>query len=286
MQHPPRDERPVISDGRGFVPGSSLGLVNGSGIKAVLLTGVYGSGKSTVAKELAYLLEQACEPYALLDLDYLSWGGAGTQLGSAYSRADATRIVSEWCRFFSKPSPILELHFTSRTPKRLFEALTAQSQLRRLGVKWGDYKDLQALVSMDDLIDLTLGGASGVRSLEPLARLRRVERLHIESLRHVRDLSPLSHLTSVTDLEVGGDWRSPRIAHVNSIAFLADMPQLRNLVIHSIIVDSLDYSPLLRLPHLKTLRVMKARGMTPRWEELAESIPALQRRDEHSHGGD
>ena len=57
--------------------GSSLGLVNGSGIKAVLLTGVYGSGKSTVAKEMAYLLEQAGEPYALLDLDYLSWGGAG-----------------------------------------------------------------------------------------------------------------------------------------------------------------------------------------------------------------
>jgi energy-coupling factor transporter ATP-binding protein EcfA2 len=59
------------------VQGSSLGLVNGSGIKAVLLTGVYGSGKSTVAKEMAYLLEQAGEPYALLDLDYLSWGGAG-----------------------------------------------------------------------------------------------------------------------------------------------------------------------------------------------------------------
>jgi hypothetical protein len=44
-----------------FYPGSSLGLVNGSGIKAVLLTGVYGSGKSTVAKEMAYLLEQAGE---------------------------------------------------------------------------------------------------------------------------------------------------------------------------------------------------------------------------------
>jgi len=51
--------------------------VNDRGIKAVLLTGVYGSGKSTVAKEVAYLLEQAGEPYALLDLDYLSWAGAG-----------------------------------------------------------------------------------------------------------------------------------------------------------------------------------------------------------------
>jgi adenylylsulfate kinase-like enzyme len=40
--------------------------VNGSEINAVLLTGLYGSGKSTVALELAYLLEQVGEPYALL----------------------------------------------------------------------------------------------------------------------------------------------------------------------------------------------------------------------------
>ena len=45
--------------------------------KGVLLTGVYGSGKSSVAAEIAYLLEERSQPYALLDLDYLSWGGTG-----------------------------------------------------------------------------------------------------------------------------------------------------------------------------------------------------------------
>lgn len=48
------------------------------GAEGVLLTGVYGSGKSSVAAELAYLLEQRGQPYALLDLDYLSWAGTGT----------------------------------------------------------------------------------------------------------------------------------------------------------------------------------------------------------------
>jgi hypothetical protein len=43
-----------------------------------LLTGVFGSGKSSVAEEIAYLLEQRGDPYALLDLDYLSWAGTGT----------------------------------------------------------------------------------------------------------------------------------------------------------------------------------------------------------------
>jgi adenylylsulfate kinase len=46
--------------------------------EGVLLTGVYGSGKSSVAEEIAYLLEQQGEPYALLDLDYLSWAATGT----------------------------------------------------------------------------------------------------------------------------------------------------------------------------------------------------------------
>jgi len=43
--------------------------------EGVLITGVYGSGKSSVAVEIAYLLEQRRQPYALLDLDFLGWGG-------------------------------------------------------------------------------------------------------------------------------------------------------------------------------------------------------------------
>jgi adenylylsulfate kinase-like enzyme len=36
---------------------------------------VYGSGKSSVAAEITYLLEQRDQRYALLDLDYLGWVG-------------------------------------------------------------------------------------------------------------------------------------------------------------------------------------------------------------------
>jgi len=42
--------------------------------EGVLIAGVYGSGKSSVAAEIAYLLEQPRQPYALLDLDFLGWG--------------------------------------------------------------------------------------------------------------------------------------------------------------------------------------------------------------------
>jgi hypothetical protein len=45
--------------------------------EAVLITGVYGSGKSSVAQEIAYLLEKQSAPYALLDLDFLGWADTG-----------------------------------------------------------------------------------------------------------------------------------------------------------------------------------------------------------------
>jgi hypothetical protein len=43
--------------------------------QGVLVTGVYGSGKSSVAAEIGYELEQRGELYALLDLDFLGWVG-------------------------------------------------------------------------------------------------------------------------------------------------------------------------------------------------------------------
>ena len=80
------------------------------GAEGVLLTGVYGSGKSSVAQEIAYLLEHQGEPYALLDLDYLSWAGTGaddraaefglmpqnlTAVAANYRRAGIRRLASD-----------------------------------------------------------------------------------------------------------------------------------------------------------------------------------------------
>jgi hypothetical protein len=42
-------------------------------IGAILLTGVYGTGKSSLAAEIGGVLEEHDRPYALLDLDFLAW---------------------------------------------------------------------------------------------------------------------------------------------------------------------------------------------------------------------
>jgi hypothetical protein len=49
-----------------------------AGVAAVLLTGVYGSGKTTLAIELVDRLDDAGVPAAAIDLDWLGWYGAPT----------------------------------------------------------------------------------------------------------------------------------------------------------------------------------------------------------------
>ena len=201
---------------------------------------------------------------------------SATQLGTRYSAHRARKIVDEWCDFLAcGPSPITDLTFVTRTPARLFESLAGQAQLQSLAVKWGDYDDLSPLTGMHELTRLKLGGASSLRTVTPLSQMPQLRELLIDSLRHVHDVSALGSLTRLRSLEVGGNWMTPRIAHVDSIAFLRRLPELEGLVLHSIIVDDLDYSPLLALDGLEEVRVMPARGMRPSHEDLCSAIPAL-----------
>ena len=53
---------------------------------AVILTGVYGSGKTTVMEEMASILEERDVPYAAIDLDWLVWANIPDAHGAAGHR--------------------------------------------------------------------------------------------------------------------------------------------------------------------------------------------------------
>jgi hypothetical protein len=81
--------------------------MSASDASAVLITGVYGSGKTSVVEEIADLLEHQHRPYALIDLDYLSWFGSGHLDGHVDQRimlANLAAVVSNYrdvgVRFF------------------------------------------------------------------------------------------------------------------------------------------------------------------------------------------
>ena len=80
-------------------------------------------------------------------------------------------------------------------------------------------------------------------------------------------------LSGMTRLELGGDWMAPRNGHLPSILFLRDLRNLQHLLLHTVIVDDKDYSPLMDLAKLQKVRVMAARGMSPSIEELKARLP-------------
>ena len=58
-------------------------MINGNGLsggeEAVLITGVFGSGKTSVVQEIADVLEQRGASYAAVDLDWLAWFDTGAE---------------------------------------------------------------------------------------------------------------------------------------------------------------------------------------------------------------
>lgn len=197
-----------------------------------------------------------------------------TQLGSDHTASAARRVVAEWVELFSAgPSPIRRLELTSRTPARLFAALSGQTQLESLAVKWGDYADLSPVSRMSSLQVLSLRGASKVTSVDALGGLVGLRSLTIEGFKEIVDPSPLGRLTALARLELGGNWTAPRDGHLPSIGFLGDLRGLTDLLLHTVVVDDRDYSPLLDLPALEKVRVMEVRGMSPSIEELRAALP-------------
>ena len=68
--------------------------------EGVLITGVYGSGKSSVAAEIAHLLQERRQPYALLDLDFLGWAGVNFDdraAGYSLMLRNLAAVVSNYC---------------------------------------------------------------------------------------------------------------------------------------------------------------------------------------------
>lgn len=197
------------------------------------------------------------------------------------------RLLDDWSEFFATgPTDIWDLAFPMRMPKRLFDSLATQTQLRRLAVSWGVYDDLTALVGMGELLELELESATSVTTLEPLRALTRLESLDIGGAWRVHDYSAIGALTNLRQLSLGGG--SEKRQHVASLEFLVDLRQLARLQL-SLVPDRLDYSPILAMTWVEemdlwTLETHRKR-MAPSMIDLEWALPGLQRRRSDVHAG-
>jgi hypothetical protein len=62
--------------------------------EGVLVTGVYGTGKTSVCEELAELLESAGAAYCAIDLDWLTWFGIAGLDSAAVRRVELANIAT------------------------------------------------------------------------------------------------------------------------------------------------------------------------------------------------
>jgi hypothetical protein len=191
------------------------------------------------------------------------------------TRSRAVQMVDEWCEFFrSGPSPIERLEFTSRTPKRLFAALASQTQIRSLTLKWGDYDDLSVLAGMRGLSELHMGSATAITDLAPLASLPTLRKLTIEGAFRIRDYTPLGQMERLEQLGIYSSPHGSPVLHTDSAEFLTTMSALRTLGF-DVVIDTGDYSPFLRLPHVEWIYLKKSRNMSPSYADLEWAVPGI-----------
>ncbi|GAA2074033.1 hypothetical protein [Microbacterium hatanonis] len=200
------------------------------------------------------------------------------------SRSERRRILAEWLEFFRQPSPIKHLTLWCRVTDEILEGISTQTQLETLTLHWGPYTELSHFLALTRLRELTLGGASAITDLNPVAQLRGLTHLSVENARKLRDYTPLGQLTGLRYLSVDRGITGSR-ADAESIDFVRDLPNLRTLYWDPRVAPG-DYSALLSLTEATEVHVSPSKGMTPSIADLEWALPGMQahrrRRADHT----
>ena len=196
-----------------------------------------------------------------------------TQLGDSFTpeyktAKEKNRVVQEWCDFLQKNT-------TAFTELKLFDAVCAQKNLKKLHIKWGVYPDISKIANLTNLEYLHLGSGASVESIEPIAKLKNLVALSIENFQKINDYSPLTNLKNLESLSIEGDCFAPKNIHVNSFDFLNDMKQLRYFNFLAGILKSKDYTPVLSLENIEHLTLRPTKELKNLYNEIIK-LPKLK----------
>ena len=186
-------------------------------------------------------------------------------------------LLAEWVEFLSTDANIVELNLASRTPQELLDATSGQRGLRKLEVKWGPYRDLSALSTLQGLEDVALGGATGVDSLEPLISLPVLSRLYV-SQAHKADGAVLGAAVGLRDLCLGNaSPGSDRNFDLPDLRWVSRLVELRRLELPGTRIIDPDLTPILDLPHLEELGLPLRRSYRKQVFEFASHSEVFAR---------
>jgi len=185
--------------------------------------------------------------------------------------AEQKKLLREWCELLPTLGGVRHLWFHSKVTQEMLDAAAAMPALEGLYIKWSAIKSLERLPGCRTLKHLFIGGAPGVKSIEPLAHMTQLEWLETENLSGVSDFAKLSALTRLTGLGLTGSmWtRQP----VKSLEPLAALTSLRWLAVSKSADESL--RPLAALKALRWLGISSAYPLEE-FAWLAARLPQVQ----------
>lgn len=199
-----------------------------------------------------------------------------TQLDDSFTPQDKKRVVLEWCDFLQEnPTAFTELHFCSRMPQELFDAVCNQKRLKQLDIKWGAYKDISAIEKLTNIELLHIGSGAGVESIKPLSKLKNIIALSVENFQKITNYDDLSQLTTLESLSIEGNGLGPQYIKIDNIDFVSKLPQLRFFRLLTERLQSKDYTPILELKNLEHLTLSSNREVSKLYNELIK-LPKLK----------
>jgi hypothetical protein len=107
--------------------------------EAVLITGLFGSGKSSVAVEMADILEKTDAPFAIVDLDFLAWFHTGNDDGTPEHRMRLQNLAPVLANYLAEGVRFFVLAVSIRDPTELNSLRTRVGmplKVVRLTVPW------------------------------------------------------------------------------------------------------------------------------------------------------
>lgn len=204
-----------------------------------------------------------------------------TQLGDSFTpqyktQKDKKRVVLEWCEFLHQnPMAFTELHFCTRMPQVLFDAVCSQKQLKQLDIKWGAYKDISAIENLTNIELLHIGSGASVESLKPLSKLKNIVALSVENFQRISNYDDFSQLITLESLSIVGDGMGPQYIKIDNIDFVSKLPQLRFFKLLTERLKNKDYTPILELKNLEHLSLSSNREVSKLYNELIQ-LPKLK----------
>ncbi len=189
------------------------------------------------------------QPSEYEESDCLSLACTQTDLPSRKQRD----LVREWCALLPTLSTIRLLSFVSRVSQELFEAACAIKNLEGLYIKWSGIKSLEPIARLSKLTHLHIGSSPSAKPIEALCELPKLITLELSNVKSAANLSFLAQMQGLKSLKLSGDNNSIKSLRIQTLKPIVNLINLEMLQIITATVSDESLEPIGHLPLLKDL---------------------------------